>query len=211
VVLMDEIEKAHPDVFNILLQVMDEGRLTDNLNHTVDFRNVVLILTSNIGSEMLKDGTSLGFQATSEEMDYQKMKSQLMDEVKKKFRPEFLNSVDEIIVFRSLVKRELKEIMGVMLEEIKDRLKEYELELEVASEVKDFLIGKGYDPIYGARPLRRAIQKLIEDPLAEKILKGKISSKSKIKVVVKNGKLKFASVPFSPEKSNKNVGAGKNL
>ncbi|HIE43440.1 MAG TPA: ATP-dependent Clp protease ATP-binding subunit, partial [Candidatus Omnitrophica bacterium] len=195
VVLLDEIEKAHPDVFNILLQIMDDGRLTDNLNHTVDFRNVVLIMTSNIGGESLRKKTSMGFHSSSEEMDYQEMKEKLMDELKKTFRPEFLNRVDEIVVFRSLTKEELKKIVEIMLKEVKSRLEEYKLELKCSPEVGDFLISEGYDPVYGARPLRRAIQKFIEDPLAEKILRGEISSTSTVRVEVQNHQLKFLRLP----------------
>jgi ATP-dependent Clp protease ATP-binding subunit ClpC len=209
VVLLDEIEKAHPDVFNILLQVMEDGRLTDNLNHTVDFRNVVLIMTSNIGGEILKKETSLGFQATSEEMNYQQMKDRLIGELKKTFRPEFLNRVDEVIVFRALTKDELKQIVEIMLNKVRDRLKEYKLTLKSSPEVNDFLIGQGYDQIYGARPLRRAIQKFIEDPLAEKILKGEVPSESTVKIVVKNDKLKFISLPSSLKKSRRDVETGK--
>ena len=204
VVLLDEIEKAHPDVFNILLQVMDDGRLTDSLNHTVDFRNVVLIMTSNIGSEILRKGTNLGFQSSSEEMNYQQMKDRLMDELKKTFRSEFLNRVDEVIVFRALVKEELKQITEIILERVKNRLKEYNLSLKYTDEVKDFLINKGYDQMYGARPLKRAVQKFIEDPLAEKMLKGEISSKDTAEISVENDELKFASIS-----SKKTKGTGR--
>jgi ATP-dependent Clp protease ATP-binding subunit ClpC len=204
VVLLDEIEKAHPDVFNILLQVMDDGRLTDNLNHTVDFRNVVLIMTSNIGSDILRRGTNLGFQSSSEEMNYQQMKDKLMDELKRTFRPEFLNRVDEVIVFRALTKEELKQIIEIMLDKVKVRLKEYKLNLKSTSKVSDFLISKGYDQVYGARPLRRAIQKFIEDSLAEKILKGEISSEGTIEITVVNDKLKFISAS-SAKKTARNT------
>ncbi len=197
VVLLDEIEKAHPDVFNILLQVMDDGRLTDNLNHTVDFRNVVLIMTSNIGSETLRKGASLGFQPSSEEVNYQQMKDRLMDELKRTFKPEFINRVDEVIVFRTLNKEELKEVVEIMLDRVKDRLKEYKLSLTSTPKVNDFLISQGYDQVYGARPLRRAIQKFIEDPLAEKILKGEISAEDTVEINVENSELKFTNISFS--------------
>ncbi|MDD5454280.1 MAG: ATP-dependent Clp protease ATP-binding subunit [Candidatus Ratteibacteria bacterium] len=194
VVLLDEIEKAHPDVFNILLQVMEDGRLTDNLNHTVDFRNVVLIMTSNIGSETLIKGSTLGFQSHSDRAaDYQQMKTKLTDELKRTFKPEFLNRIDEVIVFHSLAKDDLKQIVDIMLEKVKVRLQEYKLDLKHTSEVSEFLIEKGYDKIYGARPLRRAIQKFIEDPLAEKILKGEISRGSSVEICVENNELKFIS------------------
>jgi ATP-dependent Clp protease ATP-binding subunit ClpC len=195
VVLLDEIEKAHPDVFNILLQVMEDGRLTDNLNHTVDFRNVVLIMTSNIGSEMLTKGsTSLGFQPASDGFaDYQQMKNKLTDELKKTFKPEFLNRVDETIVFHSLAKNDLKQIVGIMLERVKIRLREYKLDLKYTPLVSEFLIEKGYDQTYGARPLRRAIQKFVEDPLAEKILKNELLRGVTVEVRVENNELKFIS------------------
>ncbi|MBU0534088.1 MAG: ATP-dependent Clp protease ATP-binding subunit [Candidatus Omnitrophica bacterium] len=194
VVLLDEIEKAHPDVFNILLQVMEDGRLTDSLNHTVDFRNVVLIMTSNIGSDMLTKGSSLGFQSSpNDTADYHQMKSKLTDELKKAFKPEFLNRVDETIVFHSLSKNHLKQIVEIMLEKVKVRLKEYKLDLKHTSKVNEFLIKKGADKIYGARPLRRAIQKFIEDPLADKILKGEISSGANVEICVENNELKFIS------------------
>jgi ATP-dependent Clp protease ATP-binding subunit ClpC len=194
VVLLDEIEKAHPDVFNILLQVMEDGRLTDNLNHTVDFRNVVLIMTSNIGSDTLTKGSSLGFQSSSNNTaDHQQMKNKLMGELKRTFKPEFLNRVDDIIVFHSLAKDDLKQIVDIMLERVKIRLKEYKLDFKHTSKVSEFLIEKGYDQIYGARPLRRAIQKFIEDPLAEKILKGEISSGAIVEIRVENNELKFIS------------------
>ena len=208
VVLLDEIEKAHPDVFNILLQVMDDGRLTDNLNHTVDFRNVVLIMTSNIGSEILRRGSNLGFQSVSEETNYQQMKDKLMDELKRTFKPEFLNRVDEVIVFRALIKEELKQIVEIMLERVKARLKEYKLNLQSTPQVSDFLINKGYDQIYGARPLRRAIQKFIEDPLAEKILKGEISSEDTVEISVENNELKFANISSS-KKTVPDINSGK--
>ncbi len=192
VILLDEIEKAHPDVFNILLQVMEDGRLTDNLNHTVDFRNVVLIITSNMGSETLTKGSSLGFQSHSDNTaDYQQMKNKLTDELKRTFKPEFLNRVDEVIVFHSLSKDDLKQIVDIMLEKVKIRLQEYKLDLKHTPNVSEFLIEKGYDQIYGARPLRRAIQKFIEDPLAEKILKGEISSGATVEIRVENNELKF--------------------
>jgi len=198
VVLLDEIEKAHPDVFNILLQVMEEGRLTDSLNHTVDFRNVVLIMTSNIGSDTLIKGSSLGFKSASDAADYQQMKDRLTEELKKVFKPEFLNRVDEMIVFHSLAKDDLKQIVDIMLEKVKIRLQEYRLDLKHTSKVSEFLINKGYDKIYGARPLRRAIQKFIEDPLAEKILKGEILRESSVGIRVENNELKFSSK--SPKK-----------
>lgn len=183
VILLDEIEKAHPDVFNILLQVLEDGRLTDSFGRIVDFRNTILIMTSNIGTENLIKG-SLGFQATEESITYESMKGKLTDQLKKTFRPEFLNRVDEVIIFRSLGKKELKKIVELELEEVKGRLKEKQIEIELTSKAKDFLIERGYDPNYGARPLRRAIQRYVEDPLAEEMLKKKFENARIISVDV---------------------------
>jgi len=191
VVLLDEIEKAHPDVFNILLQVFDDGRLTDSLNHTVDFRNTVLIMTSNIGTRNIKRG-SLGFRSSDEKLTYKETKSKLMSEVKQVFRPEFVNRLDEVIVFHELTKDELKQIVDLMLDDVYSYLESDKIKLHITSQVKDFLIEKGYEPAYGARPLRRAIQRYIEDPLSEEILRGKISRGSVIEVVQNGDKLNFS-------------------
>ncbi len=189
VVLLDEIEKAHPDVFNILLQVLEDGRLTDSLNRTVDFRNVVLIMTSNVGAPTLKK--TLGFSAEDEKSSYESIKEKLLGDLKKVFRPEFLNRIDETIVFRSLTREELKEIVNFMLEEVRERLSEKKLKIEISPQAKEFFINKGYDPFFGARPLRRAIQRYLENPLAEEMLKGNLKEGMTIKVGVKNGKLSF--------------------
>ena len=191
VVLLDEIEKAHPDVFNILLQVFDDGRLTDSLNHTVDFRNTVLIMTSNIGTRDIKRG-SLGFRSSDEKLTYKETKSKLVSEVKQTFRPEFVNRLDEVIVFHELTKNELKQIVDLMLDDVYSHLELDEIKLHITSQVKDFIIEKGYEPAYGARPLRRAIQRYIEDPLSEEILRRKISKGSVIKVIQNGDKLDFS-------------------
>jgi ATP-dependent Clp protease ATP-binding subunit ClpC len=192
VVLLDEIEKAHADVFNILLQVLEDGRLTDSLNHTVDFKNTVLIMTSNVGTSDIKK-SALGFAATDGTATYEKMKGKLLSLLKEKFPPEFLNRIDEVVVFRSLTRKELGEIIELMLEDIRGRLEEKKIELEVSSEAKEFLIDKGYDPTYGARPLRRAIQRYIEDPLAEGLLKGNFKENEQIQAILKRGTLTFAA------------------
>jgi len=192
VVLFDEIEKAHPDVFNILLQVLEDGRLTDSLNRTVDFKNTVLIMTSNIGTSDIKKST-LGFANTDEASTYEKMRDKLLSQLKEKFPPEFLNRIDEVVVFRSLMKKELGEIIELMLRETRERLREKNIELEISAKAKGFLIDKGYDPTYGARPLRRAIQRYVEDPLAEELLRGKFKNEGKLRAVVKEGKLTFAA------------------
>lgn len=187
VILFDEIEKAHPDVFNILLQVLEDGRLTDSKGRTVDFRNTVLILTSNVGAEALQRNKYVGFSLQDGEQSYKDMKGKIMEELKKAFRPEFLNRIDEIIVFHSLEKPHLKEIVTLMVEQLILRLKEQEMDLELTDAAKEKITDEGYDPEYGARPLRRAIQKFIEDRLSEELLKGNISSGQHILIDVDNG------------------------
>ena len=169
VVLFDEIEKAHPEVFNILLQILEDGQLTDAFGRRINFKNTVLIMTSNIGTREISKGVTLGFQREPG-LDYEKMKERLLEEVKRTFNPEFLNRVDEIVVFHSLGREEMKKIVEILVEEVKDRLKEKSIELSLTDEAKDLLIEDGFDPNYGARPLRRAIQRLLEDPLSEEVL-----------------------------------------
>ena len=177
VVLFDEIEKAHPDVFNMLLQILEDGRLTDAKGRTVDFKNTLLIMTSNIGSKVIeKGGGGLGFEFSENqsESQYNRIRSLVNEELKNYFRPEFLNRLDEIIVFRQLSKIEVKEISDIMLKEVFGRLTEQGIILEVTERFKDRLVEEGYSPSYGARPLRRAIMRLLEDVLAEEILSGRI-------------------------------------
>jgi ATP-dependent Clp protease ATP-binding subunit ClpC len=178
VVLFDEIEKAHPDVFNMLLQILEDGRLTDAKGRTVDFKNTLLIMTSNIGSKVIeKGGGGLGFEFATEnaaDAQYNRIRSLVNEELKQYFRPEFLNRVDEIIVFRQLIKDEIKRISDILLREIFNRLSEQGISLEVTERFKDRLVEEGYNPTYGARPLRRAIMRLLEDSLAEEILSGRV-------------------------------------
>jgi ATP-dependent Clp protease ATP-binding subunit ClpC len=174
VILLDEIEKAHPDVFNILLQVLDDGRLTDSKGRTVDFRNTVVIMTSNVGANMIKKNTTLGFTTGDTEKKYQDMKDKVMDELKKSFRPEFLNRIDEVIVFHSLEQEHIEQIVTLMTEELRKRLREQEIDFQLTDAAKKVLAKEGFDPAYGARPLRRAIQRHIEDKLSEELLKGTI-------------------------------------
>lgn len=197
VVLLDEIEKAHPDIFNSLLQILEDGRLTDSRGRTVDFRNVVLIATSNIGSQLISNASESGMgfdkdkksKKTLEEKDgYEGVKNQLLDELKKYFKPEFLNRIDEIIVFHSLNKRQIKKIVDIMLCEVKKLLRGQNIIMEVDNKAKNILVEEGYDPTFGARPLRRVIQKKIEDPLSEMLLLGKFKNGDKIKITVKNNK-----------------------
>ncbi|HYK71770.1 MAG TPA: ATP-dependent protease ATP-binding subunit ClpC [Pseudoneobacillus sp.] len=187
VILLDEIEKAHPDVFNILLQVLEDGRLTDSKGRTVDFRNTVLIMTSNVGAESLKRNKYVGFNIQDGEQDYKDMKGKVMEELKKAFRPEFLNRIDEMIVFHALEKKHLKEIVTLMSDQLVKRLKEQNIDVELTDIAKEKISEEGYDPEYGARPLRRAIQKHIEDRLSEELLKGKLLTNSKVLIDVEEG------------------------
>ncbi len=172
VLLLDEIEKAHPDVFNILLQILEDGRLTDAQGRTVDFRNSIVIMTSNIGASEIAKNTSIGFTVSDETgMSYDDMKNRIMSDLKKVFRPEFLNRIDEVIVFHKLAKDEVKEIIDLMINRVRVQVAEHELQLELTEEAKDLLVEKGWDPSMGARPLRRAIQRYIEDPLADEVLR----------------------------------------
>ncbi|MRX72574.1 AAA domain-containing protein [Bacillus lacus] len=187
VVLLDEIEKAHPDVFNILLQVLEDGRLTDSKGRTVDFRNTILIMTSNVGASELKRNKYVGFNVQDEQQNYKDMKDKVMGELKKAFRPEFLNRIDEIIVFHSLEKKHLKEIVTLMADQLTNRLKEQDIVLELTEPAKEKIADEGFDPEYGARPLRRAIQKNVEDRLSEELLRGTIQKGQKIVLDVNNG------------------------
>ncbi len=172
VLLMDEIEKAHPDVFNILLQILEDGRLTDAQGRTVDFRNTIVIMTSNIGAKDIARNVSFGFGASDETgTSYEEMKDRIMGELKKVFRPEFLNRIDEVIVFHKLTREEIKEIIDLMINRVRAQVAEHELQLDLAEEAKELLVDKGWDPAMGARPLRRAIQRYIEDPLADEVLR----------------------------------------
>ncbi len=192
VVLFDEIEKAHPDVFNILLQIMEEGELSDNLGHTVDFRNTVLIMTSNVGAKQIsKGGGALGFAQDSEQKAFESIKDKAMDELKKTFNPEFIARVDEVVVFHQLSKEHVSKIIDVMLEEVYERLSEKNITLRLSANAKDYIIDKGYDRKYGARPLRRTIQRELEDSLANELLKGEFSSGDEIQVELRQGKLNF--------------------
>ncbi len=186
VILFDEIEKAHPEVFNILLQVLEDGRLTDSKGRTVDFRNTAVIMTSNVGASELRRNKFLGFTTQSEGQEYKDMKEKVMGELKKSFRPEFLNRIDEIIVFHSLEKTHIKEIVSLMANTLKKRLLEHEIEFDLTESAKAKIADEGYDPEYGARPLRRALQKHVEDRLSEELLKGNIQKGQKVKLDVKD-------------------------
>ncbi len=191
VVLFDEIEKAHPDVWNMLLQILEEGKLTDNVGRVVNFRNVIVLMTSNVGSDIIKRQGTLGFAPTSDEATYEKMRDRILDEAKKTFRPEFLNRLDDVIVFRSFTKPDLIQILSLEVEKVLARLRHKNLKLELDEKAKEFLVEKGYDPQYGARPMRRSVEKFLEDPLAEEILKGRLHEGELILVTVEGDKLVF--------------------
>ncbi len=192
VVLFDEIEKAHPDVFNMLLQVLDDGYLTDNYGRKVDFRNTVIIMTSNLGARIIEKDTPLGFQKDNTQNQYEKMRGSVMSELKRAFNPEFLNRIDDVVVFHPLTKEHLLEIVDILVKELNTHVHEnYSIHLEVTRDFKEWLIEESYQPSYGARPMRRAIQKYIADPLSEEILRGKFKDANKIVVSLKNGITEF--------------------
>jgi ATP-dependent Clp protease ATP-binding subunit ClpC len=193
VILLDEIEKAHPDVFNLLLQVFEDGRLTDSFARKVDFRNTIMIMTSNVGAELIRKTGAIGFKNQKEEVTYQDMKDKLLEEVKRTFKPEFLNRIDDIIVFRPLVREDLVKIVEIELDHVAQRLKDQNIKLEISAEAKDFLVEKGFDPVFGARPLKRTIQRFLEDPLASEIISKRFKDGAVIKVCRKNEELTFES------------------
>ncbi|MCF7669142.1 MAG: ATP-dependent Clp protease ATP-binding subunit [Verrucomicrobia bacterium] len=194
VILFDEVEKAHPDVWNILLQILEEGTLTDSMGRTVDFRNTIILLTSNVGAESIVKQTTIGFNKPSEESDYEQMKTKLLDHAKRTFKPEFLNRLEDVIVFRSLTKPDLIRILDLEMQKLGERLKSKHLKLQLDDKARDFLIQKGYDPTYGARPMRRAVERYVEDALAEELLRGRISDNETINVSLKNDRIVFKPV-----------------
>ena len=203
VILFDEIEKAHPDVAQILLQILEDGRLTDSLGRKVDFRNTILIMTSNVGAHILQKNSSLGFSAGNADDDFDKTRDKIMDEAKKSFKPEFLNRLTEIVIFRPLAKKSMSAIVDLELKKVTDRLKEKKLKLDICDNVKEFLIEKGYDDKLGARPLRRAVEKYLEDSLAEEVLSGSLRKNKIIRVLLSDDE--DPSVYFSQEETDKKV------
>ena len=191
VVLFDEIEKAHPDVSNMLLQILEEGKLTDSQGRSVDFRNTIILLTSNVGAESAKKSKSIGFNNSDDEVDYEKMKELIMDEAKKAFRPEFLNRLDDVIVFHALDKEALMKILDLEIGKVVERLEKKDINLVLDEKARDFLVEKGHDPEYGARPMRRAVERFMEDPVAEEILRGKLIEGQPIQVSADEDKLTF--------------------
>jgi len=200
VVLFDEIEKAHPDVVQLLLQVLEDGRLTDSLGRVVDFRNTIIIMTTNVGAQLIRKETSLGFgKMTGNTSDFERIKEKILEESKRIFKPEFLNRVNELVVFRSLTKVDLAQIVDIELEGVIKRLETHDIFMTVSREAKDYLIEEGYDEKYGARPLRRAVERHIEDPLAEAILRGDVKKEDPIEVVMEDGVIKFDQKQSSSE------------
>ncbi len=191
VVLFDEVEKAHPDVMHLLLQILEEGKLTDSLGRKIDFRNTIIIMTSNVGAELLKKQTSLGFGAAKLDESHEGMRDKVMEETKRVFKPEFLNRLDDIIVFHSLQKSDLEQIVDLEVKKVVDRLKAKDITMVLESDAKEFLIIKGYDPQYGARPMRRAVERYLEDPVAEEILRGSYEPGQHLLVVRDGEKLAF--------------------
>ncbi|MGZ4126586.1 MAG: ATP-dependent Clp protease ATP-binding subunit [Actinomycetota bacterium] len=199
VVLFDEIEKAHPDVFNTLLQILEDGRLTDSQGHTVDFKNTVIIMTSNLGTRDLEK-KNLGFSVTNQDMmDYDRMREKVMEELKHNFRPEFLNRIDEVIVFAALTRQDVKQIVDLMMKRVQEQLKAKDIEIVLTEAAKDLVAERGYDQALGARPLRRAIQRMIEDPLSEKLLWKEFSAAQTIIADARDGEIAFETAPASPD------------
>jgi ATP-dependent Clp protease ATP-binding subunit ClpC len=192
VVLFDEIEKAHPDVWNMLLQILEEGKLTDNVGRVVNFRNTIILMTSNVGSDTMRNQATMGFAPITDATSYEKMRDRILEEAKKTFRPEFLNRLDDIVVFRSLTKPDLIEILDLEISKVAQRLKAKNIGLQLDEKAKDLLVGKGFDPQYGARPMRRSVERFLEDPLAEEILKGSFHEGDPINVSAEGDRLVFS-------------------
>ncbi len=205
VVLFDEIEKAHPDVMHLLLQILEDGKITDSLGRKIDFRNTIIIMTSNVGAETLKRQTTMGFGAVKPlgEHEYDAMRDKLLEEAKKTFKPEFMNRLDDIIVFHQLTKPDLMKIVDLEVAKVLKRVKAKEVHIELSDSAKEFLIEKGYDPMYGARPMRRAVEKYLEDPLAEELLRGNVKAGDTVEVASVDGKLRFHVVAALPVGSTK--------
>jgi ATP-dependent Clp protease ATP-binding subunit ClpC len=199
VVLLDEIEKAHHDIFNMLLQIMEEGRLTDSFGRHIDFKNTILIMTSNIGAQLIKSRTGLGFHTTAEEASGDKMRDMLKGEVDRFFRPEFLNRVDDLIYFKPLNREDLKNIVDIQLNDVFARLAKKNIKLVLADPVREFLLEKGYSVEFGARPLRRAIERYVEDPLSEELLRGRVTEGMTVEVSVGNDALVFTVKSAEPK------------
>jgi ATP-dependent Clp protease ATP-binding subunit ClpC len=191
VVLFDEIEKAHPDVMNMLLQILEEGKLTDSQGRTVDFRNTIILLTSNVGSETIRKQSVMGFSKSTDDSTYESMRGRILDEAKKFFRPEFLNRLDDIIVFRTLGRPELNTILELEVAKVLERLRRRNVVVVLDDKARELLIEKGFDPQYGARPMRRAVERYLEDPLAEEILRGTLIDGEPVTATAEGDKIHF--------------------
>jgi ATP-dependent Clp protease ATP-binding subunit ClpC len=200
VVLFDEVEKAHPDVMNLLLQILEEGTITDSLGRKIDFRNTIIIMTSNVGAASIKRQTSLGFGAMAEdEADHEGMKAKILEESKRYFKPEFLNRLDDLVVFHMLEKADLNQIVDLEVAKLVKRLADKDVALTLVPAARDFLSDKGFDPAYGARPMRRAVERFLEDPLAEALLRGDVKPGDAVNVVKKDGLEELDFVSTRPE------------
>jgi ATP-dependent Clp protease ATP-binding subunit ClpC len=193
VVLLDEVEKAHPDIFHVLLQVMDDGHLTDSYGRKVDFKNVVLIMTSNLSARTIEKNTSIGFQQSDETGTFERMKANVMNELKRTFNPEFLNRIDEVVMFHPLHMDHMNQIIDIMLARLNDQMAEQGITLEIDDSAKTWLAQQGFDPSYGARPLRRAIRRLIEDPLSEEVLRGEFAGGGVVQIKLAGTELAFVA------------------
>jgi ATP-dependent Clp protease ATP-binding subunit ClpC len=191
VVLFDEIEKAHPEVYNLLLQILEDGRLTDSMGRIVDFRNTVVIMTSNLGAREIGNGKSMGFQPDNAEVSFDSMKAKIQQELKKSFNPEFINRVDDVVIFHPLERKHIEQIVDIQLNDVLKRLKEKDIVIRLDESARQFLIDKGYDRVYGARQLRRSIQRYVEDAIAEEILKGEVKDHSDLEAHAVGDKLEF--------------------
>jgi ATP-dependent Clp protease ATP-binding subunit ClpC len=208
VVLFDEVEKAHPDVMNLLLQILEEGTVTDSLGRKIDFRNTIIIMTSNVGASTIKRQTSLGFGAMNEDQaDFEGMKEKILEESKRFFKPEFLNRLDDLVVFHMLEKADLNQIVDLEVNKLVKRLKDKQIILTLTQESRDFLSVKGFDPAYGARPMRRAVERFLEDPLAEALLRSEIKAGDSVKVIKKDDSdaLAFESSKEEPQQEQAEV------
>ena len=202
VILFDEVEKAHPDVMNMLLQILEEGRLTDSLGKSVDFRNTIIIMTSNLGAQEVKKAGNLGFAPSNKDVDYDKFKELMISIAKNSFKPELLNRLDEMIVFRELGREQLETIINIELNYIQNRILGRNIDLKINKSARDFLLSKGFDKSYGARQLRRTVERYLEDPLAEEILKGTVKSNSVVSVKAVKDKLVFNQSSVKKVKNN---------
>ncbi|MBV8585530.1 MAG: AAA family ATPase, partial [Verrucomicrobia bacterium] len=202
VVLFDEVEKAHPDVMHLLLQILEEGKITDSLGRKIDFRNTIIIMTSNVGAELIKRQTALGFGASAGNESYEQMRDKIMEESKRVFKPEFINRLDDMIVFHTLSRENLVRIVDLEVAKVVDRVKAKEIHISLDPTAVEFLIDKGYDPTYGARPMRRAVERYLEDPLAEELLRSTIKPGDTVEVHADGDKLAFRAAQAEQQPAN---------